>query len=82
MNVPLEGECHTHEVDCFWPTQRLAIQLDGFVYHRTRRDRERDASTDADLELAGYRVLRITWDDVVAHDRRTARRVARRLAID
>ena len=79
VNVALEGERGTHEVDCFWPWARFVVQLDGFAFHRTRRDHQRDASTDADLELAGYRVMRLTWDDVVRHDRRTLRRVARSL---
>jgi very-short-patch-repair endonuclease len=78
-NVLLDGETSTHEVDAFWPSRRLVVQLDGFAYHRTRRDRERDATTDADLELAGYRVLRLTWDDVVAHPTRTTRRLSRLL---
>ncbi len=60
FNVLLEGEHSIHEVDAFWPDERLVIQLDGFAYHRTRRDRARDAATDADLELARYRVTRLT----------------------
>lgn len=79
FNVLLDGERATHEVDAFWPSRALVVQLDGFAYHRTRRDRERDATSDADLELAGYRVLRLTWDDVVVHADRTARRLSRLL---
>jgi len=47
--------------------------------HRTRRDREKDALSDADLELAGYRVMRLTWDDVTVNGERTLRRL--RLAL-
>jgi hypothetical protein len=75
FNAAVEGETATHEVDAFWPPSRLAIQLDGFDFHRTRRDRERDAASDADLELAGLRVMRLTWDDVAVHGERTLRRV-------
>lgn len=53
------------------------VQLDGFAYHRTRRDHERDAATNGDLELAGYRVLRLTWNDVTVHGSRTVRRLHR-----
>jgi very-short-patch-repair endonuclease len=77
LNVLVDGERLQHEVDAFWPSQRLVVQLDGFAYHRTRRDRERDAGTDADLELAGFRVLRLTWDDVTLHRARTVRRLRR-----
>jgi very-short-patch-repair endonuclease len=75
FNALVDGETGTHEVDAFWPDDRLAVQVDGFAFHRTRRDRERDAASDADLELAGHRVLRLTWDDVNVHGARTLRRV-------
>ena len=75
FNALVDGETGTHEVDAFWPAQRLAVQLDGFEFHRTRRDRERDAASDADLELAGHRVLRLTWDDATVNGKRTLRRV-------
>jgi hypothetical protein len=75
FNAVVEGEQTTHEVDAFWAEQQLAIQLDGFEFHRTRRDRERDAASDADLELVGQRVMRLTWDDVAVHGERTLRRL-------
>jgi very-short-patch-repair endonuclease len=59
----------------FWEPQRLAVQVDGFELHRTRRDRERDAASDSDLELAGYRVIRFTWDEATIHRERTLRRI-------
>lgn len=76
FNALLGGERAQHEVDAFWPSQRLVVQLDGFAYHRTRRDRQGDAATDADLELAGLRVVRLTWDEVTRHPDRTVRRLA------
>ena len=79
FNALVEGETGTHEVDAYWAAERLAVQLDGFEFHRTRRDQERDAASDADLELAGYRVLRLTWGDTTAHGQRTLRRL--RLAL-
>ena len=39
-------------------------------------DRERDAATDADLELAGLRVVRLTWAEVIRHADCTVRRLA------
>jgi very-short-patch-repair endonuclease len=82
FNAVVQGETTTHEVDALWQAQRLAVQLDGFEFHRTRRDREHDAASDADLELAGYRVMRLTWDDVTINGERTLRRLrlAMRLA--
>jgi len=37
----------------------------GYRYHGTRATFERDRRKDADLMLAGYRVLRITWRRLV-----------------
>ena len=79
FNALTEGETGTHEVDALWEDHKLAVQLDGFAFHRTRRDREKDALSDADLELAGYRVMRLTWDDVTVNGERTLRRL--RLAL-
>ena len=48
------------EVDMSWPDHRLAVELDGHDSHRTRAAFERDRVRDAALQLAGYRVLRVT----------------------
>lgn len=80
FNVLVEGERGRHVVDALWPAQRLVVQLDGFAYHRTRRDRERDAQIDGDLELAGYMVRRLTWDDVTVRQALTLRRLDRLLS--
>jgi peroxiredoxin/very-short-patch-repair endonuclease len=79
FNALVQGATTTHEVDAYWPAHRLAVQVDGFEFHHTRRDRERDAASDADLELAGHRVMRLTWDDTTVHGDRTLQRV--RLAL-
>ena len=61
------------EVDMAWPEHRLVVELDGHEFHRTRGAFERDRIRDAELQLAGYRVLRVTHrrlttapDEVVA----------------
>ncbi len=56
VNVPIGGT----EVDCVWPSQRLVVELDGYAFHRDRGSFERDRRRDARLQLAGYRVVRIT----------------------
>ena len=48
------------EVDAIWADANVAVQLDGHEYHRRRAAFERDRIRDADLQLAGYCVLRIT----------------------
>jgi Protein of unknown function (DUF559) len=48
------------EVDAVWPTQRLVAELDGHAFHGTRAAFERDRRRDAALQVAGYRVIRLT----------------------
>ena len=55
-NVLVEDEL----VDCVWPAQRLVIELDSYGYHRSRRAFEDDRRRDTKLQLAGYRVVRLT----------------------
>ena len=56
VNILVEG----YEVDDAWPENRLIVELDGYGFHRTRANFENDRVRDAVLQLAGYRVIRIT----------------------
>ena len=71
----MQGATYIHEADAYWPSHDLVVELDSFAFHRTRRDLERDAAKEADLELAGYRVVRLTWAEVTRHHARTTRRM-------
>lgn len=58
------GELHPPvRVDLLFPTSRLVVEVDG-PDHRTRDKYEADRRRDADLLLAGYRVLRLTNDRI------------------
>jgi very-short-patch-repair endonuclease len=57
FNVVVEG----HDVDVLWPQARLIVELDSWKHHGTRGAFERDRARDAELMLAGYRVMRLTW---------------------
>lgn len=50
-----------HEVDMLWREARVVVECDGFETHRTRAAFERDRRRDAELQAAGYRVVRATW---------------------
>lgn len=56
VNARVEG----WEVDALWREQRLIVELDGYAFHGDRASFERDRTRDATLQLAGYRVLRVT----------------------
>lgn len=49
------------EVDALWPRERLIVEMDGFAFHSHRAAFERDRARDAALQVAGYRVLHLTW---------------------
>ena len=52
------------EGDCCWPQHMLIVELDGFKYHSDPLAFARDRSRDASLMLGGYRVLRLTYEQV------------------
>jgi very-short-patch-repair endonuclease len=48
------------EVDALWPRQRLAAELDSWEFHGHRAAFERDRARDSALQVAGYRIIRVT----------------------
>ncbi len=65
-----------HEVDALWPAQRLAVEVDGYATHATRKAFEHDRIRDADIQADGYRVLRISWDQLTRRPEAVAARLA------
>jgi very-short-patch-repair endonuclease len=53
-----------YTVDFLWPDARLVVEVDGWKTHGTRSAFESDRSRDAELQVAGYRVVRFTWRQV------------------
>jgi very-short-patch-repair endonuclease len=53
-----------YEVDFLWRALRLVVEIDGFVFHSAPGRAEADRRRDADLEAAGYHVLRFTWREL------------------
>jgi very-short-patch-repair endonuclease len=56
-----------HETDFAWPEHRLIVELDGWETHRTHAAFQSDRRRDVSLRLAGWTVLRFTYNDVF-HD--------------
>jgi hypothetical protein len=71
VNETVEG----YEVDMAWPDWRLIVELDSRGFHDTARGFEQDRERSAHLELAGWRVLRLTWDMVTRRRRETERKL-------
>jgi very-short-patch-repair endonuclease len=49
-----------HEVDAFWPHERLIVEADSVAFHSHRAAFERDRARDAARQAEGYRVIRLT----------------------
>jgi very-short-patch-repair endonuclease len=63
------------EVDLAFPDHGLVVEADGERYHGTPTARRRDAARQATLEAAGFRVLRVTWEQVTLDEEQTVRRL-------
>lgn len=57
-NIHLEG----WELDCFWPEQRVALELDGRPYHVAVAEMERDRIKDTKLQISQIKPMRVTGD--------------------
>lgn len=73
-----------YELDLAFPDEQVAVEVDGWAWHRDAESFRRDRQRQNALVLAGWTVLRFTWhdltqrpDEVIAeiraalHDRRT-----------
>lgn len=64
VNTRIEANGTTYEVDFLWRAQRLVTETDGWGPHRTHSAFEADRRRDADLLVAGFRVVRFTWSQI------------------
>jgi hypothetical protein len=58
VNVLIEGRIR----DFHWPATRLVVEADSYRYHRSPSALNDDRERDVRLTLAGYVVLRFTYD--------------------
>jgi very-short-patch-repair endonuclease len=52
-------------VDFYWPDQRVAFEIDGYLFHTSRRAFDRDRRKDAALKAARVDPNRVSRDQVV-----------------
>jgi very-short-patch-repair endonuclease len=76
VNVGLAG----YEVDFLWREERLIVEVDGFAFHSSRAAFERDRLRDAELQAQGFRIIRVTWRQIVDHPEAMLVRIARTLS--
>lgn len=75
-NVVVQG----HELDFLWRAAGIAVEVDGFGFHASRRSFESDRRRDAGLAAAGVHVIRVTWRQIVDEPSATLVHVAQALA--
>lgn len=74
MNVPIDADGGPYEVDCVWIRQRLILECDS-KWHDNPITAARDAVRDQALTLAGWRVVRMRWLQIVDAPERCARTI-------
>jgi predicted transcriptional regulator of viral defense system len=80
VNLKLEiDDGRLLEVDFTWSTTRFAVEADSRRFHDTDSAYRRDRKRDQDLQLAGWRVARCTWEEVEDEPRALGRRLHRLL---
>lgn len=61
-----------HKADCVYERECLVVELDGRAHHQRRAQIKQDHRRDADYQLAGYRILRLTWEETALDDGQAA----------
>jgi REase_MTES_1575 len=75
VNNFIEG----YELDFYWEAERLAVELDSWEHHRSRRSFEEDRKRQEELAMAGIETIRITGTRLRREPRKVAMRVAAHL---
>jgi len=68
-----------YRIDALWRTHRLAVEIDSYGFHSTRRSFESDHERDLALAAAGFTVMRFTREQIVKQPELVLVRLARRL---
>ena len=68
-----------YELDFYWESERLAVELDSWEHHRGRRSFEEDRKRQDDLSMAGIETIRITGTRLKREPRKVAKRLGEHL---
>jgi hypothetical protein len=69
VNTVVEGKVR----DFSWPHRRLVVEADSYRWHRSPSALNDDRERDVELTLAGYTVLRFTYEQVTRRPRYVVR---------
>ncbi len=78
--LPIVAAGERYFVDFCFEHDRLIVECDGFAWHGNRLQWKRDRRRVAALEAVGWRVMHVTWEDVVERPEQTLARI--RLALE
>ncbi len=78
--VAVRAAGQRYRLDLFDAKTRLAIELDGRLYHSDDASRRRDLARDADLASEGILTLRLTFEDITQRPAWCRARVKRTMA--
>jgi very-short-patch-repair endonuclease len=80
--LPQPGRQHQvgkYSLDFAWLRRMFAVECEGYEVHGNRLAWKRDKRRTAALEALGWRLMFVSWDDVVRHSEQTLERI--RLAL-
>jgi hypothetical protein len=80
VNAPLAVDSVQMEADFLWRQARLIVEADSHRYHRIASAFENDRRRDQRLTVAGWRVIRCTWRQVVDEPEALAHTIRRLLS--
>jgi very-short-patch-repair endonuclease len=72
-NYPVGG----YKVDVGFPKQKVAIETDGWAFHSSQEDFQKDRERQNKIALLGWKVLRFTWLDLTDYPQRVMAEIRR-----
>ena len=75
-NYPVAG----YRVDVGFPSEKVAIEADGFAFHSDSEDFHHDRVRQNAIALAGWQVLRFTWLDLTEYPERVIAEIRRAIS--
>jgi very-short-patch-repair endonuclease len=75
-NLPVGG----YKVDVGFPKQKVAIETDGWAFHSSQEDFQKDRERQNKIALLGWQVLRFTWLDLTEYPQRVLTLIRRAIS--